>query len=147
MLGDLQARCSPLMDEIEKFTKIMKDNEDFNSEMIQDCKNIAEELVDALKIAINFDNQAHQGHLQFVFKEETILARQLITRLDEKVEEIIAFASLQSSSKDSKNLAFDNFKRRTGDLEHQILDLQDKLEQLEKDKEMAQYSKTRKLGH
>ena len=71
-----------------KFTKIMKENGEFNAEMIEDCKNIAEELVDALKIAINFDNQAHQGHLQFVYKDQTILARQLITRLDEKIEEI-----------------------------------------------------------
>ena len=56
---------------------------------IDECDNIGVELVDCLKVAIQFDSQAQSGHMHFKYNGDIIIAKKLITDIDQQVENIL----------------------------------------------------------
>lgn len=120
LLLSLHEMLTPIRVQIEAFRTTIEKNNLASKEMIDDCNNIGVDLVDCLKIAIQFDTQAQSGHIHFKYNGDICLAKQLIATVDSEVESILSFASTQNDTKSVITAAFDNLKRRAEDFQNKL---------------------------
>ena len=133
VLAKLQRSLAPITEQVAQFAQIVDNEEAASKEMMEECNNIGVELVDCLKVAIEFDTLAQTGHIHFKDKGNICVAKQLIAAIDARVESILAYASKQNEATNVISAAFDNLKRRAADFADQMTQLRNEMENVDLD--------------